>query len=163
MAGDRRLSALAILLLAGAAAFVLATRTTTEWEEVATFEQLESQGIVYAPDSNAFVVQHEGEIFGLAGWSPHTGRRERVLFCESNRMFVGEHGESFDIRGVYYGGPTPRGLDLVVVKLDDARVFVNSERVREGTPRGVTPLAPAGPFCPEDARETRPGFVDVPG
>ena len=108
-------------------------------------------------------VDDHGERLALGGWSPHTpDRAERVLYCRSSEQFVGSHGERFDIRGRYYGGPAPRGLAPISLKVEGGIVYVDPGRVGSGAERTEEALEPAGRFCAEDAGEAEPGFLEDP-
>jgi hypothetical protein len=58
------------------------------------------------------------------------------------------HGEKFDRRGTYYGGPAQKGLDRFLVTVEGSSIFVDFDHLIEGPERGEEdPLDPEGPFC----------------
>ena len=97
-----------------------------------------------------FLVYNDGDPLALHADAQHVG--DQVEFCESSRMFESPaHGEKFDIRGYYYGGPAGKGLDRYPVRIEGDGLFVDLEHPIEGPRRGAGPtLEPAGPFCISD-------------
>jgi Rieske Fe-S protein len=58
------------------------------------------------------------------------------------------HGEKFDRRGYYYGGPAARGLDRFPVRLQGDAVYVDLDRIIQGPARKTHPtIGPTGPLC----------------
>ena len=158
-----RLPWLAVAVLAGLAAAFLVATFMDPWQEAVPVDEVRSEGVVYLPGPNVFLVDDEGEVVALGGWSPHTpDRAEKVLFCRSSEQFVGAHGERFDIRGSYFAGPAPRGLAPVSLKVEGGMVYVDPGRVGTGADRTEAALEPAGRFCAEDADEAEPGFLESP-
>jgi hypothetical protein len=134
------------------------------WVAVASRSELREKRVIYDPELNVFVLWSSPTPFAQAGWSPRgPDRHDRVLYCRSSEMFVSAFGELFDRMGNYYGGPAPRGLDRVAVRLYGDRVLVDPTIVSPGPARGdPKALEPAGPFCAEDAAEVEPGFLPNP-
>ena len=131
------------------------------WVRVADLGSLRDASIIYRPKLKIFVVAHDRGVLALSAISPHRpDLGERVLFCRSSDMFEAPHGEKFDLLGVYFAGPAPRGMDRVAVKVEDGQVFVNPDDTNLGPARGESnPHEPTGPFCPEDSQEGPPGFI----
>ena len=138
------------------------------WIRVMTVEEARAQDISYVEEHRVFVVVRGATFVGLSAWSPHPGpgnKRHREFFCEQSQLFDGAHGEKFDRFGHYFGGPAPRGMDRVAVRVVDGWVEINPSDVTEGPPRaengGPKSLPPQGPFCVfESSAESPPGFLE---
>lgn len=102
---------------------------------------------VALPRDDAFLVYDEGEVFALSADAQHLG--DDVVFCESSQLFESPaHGEKFDIRGFYYGGPAQRGLARYPVRIEGDEIFLDLDHPVEGPERGEGPTRePQGPFC----------------
>lgn len=134
------------------------------WVAIADVERLQSEGVIYDPSDRAFAVWNEGRPLVLSALVPHIpGREERALFCTTSQTFAGPHGEKFDVRGYYYGGPARHGLDRYESRVRDGVVQFDPRRLIQGAARGEGPaLEPAGRFCTEDHTESEPGFAAFP-
>lgn len=148
---------LAVLLLALPAAFLL-RMFLGGWQTVLTVDALERAGVAYIQNAGVFVVDTDGGPLALSAASPHPDHR--LLFCRSSEIFQGIHGEVFDRRGFYVGGPSPRGMDRVAVRIQEGVVQIDADDVSPGAPRGAgPPEEPSGPLCQVPGSETRPGFA----
>lgn len=130
-----------------------------DWVDVARTDDV--RPIVYVPDQRLFVIRTGRAYLALSAVSPHRPEiGERVLFCPAG-YFVGPHGEAFDRRGLYIGGPSPGGLDRFNVRVRDGAIEVNVGGRLEGPPREVSGLFPGRSIlCPADVwAEARPGFL----
>ncbi len=131
------------------------------WVAIADVEELQDEGVIYDPSHRAFAVWNEGEPLVLSAVVPHFPG-ERALFCTSSQTFDGPHGERFDVRGYYYGGPAQRGLDRYETRVVDGVVQFDPSRLNEGPPRGGgAELDRSARFCAEDDVERAPGFAAV--
>jgi hypothetical protein len=148
---------LAVLLLALPAAFLL-RMFLGGWQTVLTVDALERAGVAYIQNAGVFVVATDGGPVALSAASPHPDHR--LLFCPSSETFQGIHGEVFDRRGFYVGGPSPRGMDRVAVRTQEGVVQIDADDVQPGPPRGSGPPEdPSGPLCQVPGSEARPGFA----
>jgi hypothetical protein len=152
---------LIVLLLALPAAFLL-RMFLGGWQAVMSVDALERADVAYIQNAGVFLVHTEGAPVALSAASPHPNHR--LLFCPSSDTFQGVHGEVFDRRGFYLGGPSSRGMDRVAVRVEEGVVQIDADDVRGGPPRGAGPPAdPTGPFCEVPGPEPRPGFAAEPG
>ena len=92
-------------------------------------------------------IYNGGDPIALAADAQHVG--DDVVFCESSQLFESPaHGEKFDIRGYYYGGPGARGLARFAVRIDGDNLLIDTDHRFQGPPRGSgPPQEPQGPFC----------------
>lgn len=80
----------------------------------------------------------------------------RVPFCETSQWFECPcHGSKYNGAGEYKLGPAPRGLDRMVVTVEDGLITVDTGNIILGPVRGVntTGQQAQGPFCVEQVRE----------
>jgi nitrite reductase/ring-hydroxylating ferredoxin subunit len=151
---------LILLLVALPTAFVLRT-VIGGWQTVASVTKLEQIDVGYVKDAGVFVVDTDGGPVALSEVSPHLGHR--LLFCHPADVFQGKHGEVFDRRGFYIGGPSVRGMDRVAVRVHDGLVQVDLDDVRPGPRRGAgAPEDTEGPRCRVPGPEPKPGFAAGP-
>jgi hypothetical protein len=131
------------------------------WVAIADVEQLQNESVVYDPSHRAFAVWNQGQPLVLSALVPHIpGQEERALFCTTSQQFGGPHGEKFDVRGYYHGGPARHGLDRYESRVEDGVVRFDPQELIQGPARGEGPaLEPAGRFCTEDHTEREPGFA----
>jgi hypothetical protein len=107
------------------------------WVYVTDMDGLRAEGVVYAEDLQVFLVATGDPPTALSALSPHrSDLGERVLYCRSNSLFQGDHGERFDRRGILYGGPSSRGLDRVTVRVVGGEIYVDPDDVSPGQPGG---------------------------
>jgi hypothetical protein len=134
------------------------------WVDVAPIPALIEEEVIYDSELNVFVVWSTAGPYALAGWSPRSSdRTDRVLYCRSSETFISSLGEIFDRRGNLYGGPAPRGLDRVEIKVEGLAVLVDPNSVTRGPERDdPQALKPAGPLCADGAPEIEPGFMMEP-
>jgi nitrite reductase/ring-hydroxylating ferredoxin subunit len=151
---------LAVLLLALPAAFLLRT-FLGGWQAVMSVDALEAADVAYIRNAGVFLVRTDGGPIALSAASPHLDHR--LLYCRSNSMFQGEHGEVFDRAGFYVDGPAHRGMDRVAVRVQEGVIQIDADDVRRGPPPGAGPAAePVGRFCEVPGPEPRPGFAADP-
>ncbi len=134
----------ALGLVAAVIAIGLAER---DREAVMSLGELRDKGVVFVADESLHVVWNEGTPVALSADAQHVG--DEVRFCSSSGMFESAaHGEKFDGRGLYYGGPARRGLDRYPVRVEGGAIFVDLEHPITGPPRGAGPVQePKGRFC----------------
>lgn len=116
-------------------------------EALASVDALEERGVIEVPEHDLFLVWNGGEPLALSADAQHVG--DQVVYCESSEMFESPaHGEKFDSRGFYYGGPAPRGLARYPVTIIGDGIYVRLDEPIEGPERGEGPAHdPRGPFC----------------
>jgi len=116
-------------------------------DPVASLEDLQEQEVLFLEEHHIFLVYNDGDPLALSDDAQHVG--DRVEFCTSSQMFESPaHGEKFDIRGHYFGGPARRGLDRYPVRVEGDGVYVDVDRPIRGPERGEEPTRdPEGPFC----------------
>jgi hypothetical protein len=133
--------------VASAAAIFLGARLIEERGGVLVTElaTLDDRGVMYVEEIEAFVVAGRPTPLALSAIDPHLGHLD--TYCRSSRMFEGRHGEKYDRFGFYYGGPAPRGLDRLRVRVDGGDVYVYPDDRSPGPPRGARAEEPVGPFC----------------
>jgi hypothetical protein len=131
-----------ILLLALPVAFLLRT-LFGGWQTVMTVEGLRRAQVAYVRNADVFLVSTESGPLALSARSPHLGHG--LQYCRSSERFLGAHGEVFDRRGFYLGGPAPRGMTRVAVREENGVVQIDGDDVTEGPPRGAGPqVEPSG-------------------
>jgi nitrite reductase/ring-hydroxylating ferredoxin subunit len=135
------------LVVALGAAFVIGIATNGGAEPVASLEALREQDVLFLEEHHIFLVFNDGDPLALSDDAQHVG--DRVEFCRSSQMLESQaHGEKFDIRGLYYGGPSERGLDRYPVRIEGDRIFVELDQRIEGPRRNEqAPTDPQGRFC----------------
>jgi Rieske Fe-S protein len=136
----------------GLALLILVVGMTGLWgtgigEPAVALEEVRDKGVVFMDEHDLYVVWDEGELIALSADAQHTG--DAVLFCRSSGMFESPaHGEKFDRRGYYYGGPARSGLDRYPVHVEQSHVVVDVDNPIPGPHRGAGPARePTGPFC----------------
>jgi hypothetical protein len=132
------------------------------WIDVARTDDV--RPITYVPEHRLFVIRTGRAFLALSAVSPHRSEiGERVLLCPAG-YFVGPHGELFDRRGLYIGGPSPRGMDRYKVRVTDGVIEVDFNTPLVGPSRQQPGSFPARSVpCPfEEWTETRPGFLAAP-
>jgi nitrite reductase/ring-hydroxylating ferredoxin subunit len=114
------------------------------WIGVAPVEELAEADVMYSERSQIFIV-HGDEPLALSAISPHG---EHTLgWCKEAEVFQGEHGELFDRNGVYLGGPSPRSMDRLAVRVLDGTVEVAPDRVTEVGRDEYEPIELSGQLC----------------
>ena len=142
-----------VLVPVAAVALVLTSKFLgdDDWVTVATIDELAEQEVVYDEDLKIYVVDREPDPLGLSAVNPHIGTY--LKYCVRSGQFQGRHGEKFDRFGVYYGGPAPRNMDRVAIRVFADEVQVLPDEVTRGVPRpetgfdGREALEPTGAFC----------------
>lgn len=140
---------LALILIVALIAIFLTDRPDSQFgSRVATMEELEERGVIEVADHDLFVVWNDGEPLALSADAQHVPN-ELVVWCESSGMFESPaHGEKFDSRGFYYGGPARAGLSRYSYAVIDEVIYVTLEDPTDGPARGRGPAHdPQGPFC----------------
>jgi hypothetical protein len=159
--GRRRSLILLLILLVGLpVAFVLRVALDSGWRQVTSVSILEAEDVIYMPELGVFLVDGDPPI-ALDAASPHQG--EDLAFCPQGDNFVSlAHGEMFSRSGRYIGGPAPRGMDGIPLRVRGEIVEINiSERI-PGPPT-TDPYLPEQAPCPADNSElVRPGFAQNP-
>ena len=89
-------------------------------------------------DGDVYLVLLEsGEVLALSTIDPHLGCKVPFLpdfkFMDHTGWFRNPcHGETYDLTGVCYVGPCPRGLDRYEVRVRNGDVEVNFKHLTEG-------------------------------
>jgi Rieske Fe-S protein len=115
---------------------------------LASVSELQDEDVIYFEDQHLFLVYNDGDPLALSDDPQHLSG-EHTEWCESSQMFEAPtHGEKFDRRGNYYGGPAQQGLDRSPVAVEGDAIYVDLETIVPGPERGTEkPLEPAGLFC----------------
>ena len=74
----------------------------------------------------------------------------RVPFCQTSQFFECPcHGSKYNNAGEYKFGPAPRGLDRMVMSVENGIVTVDTGNIKTGPPRGAntTGQEKEGAFC----------------
>lgn len=122
---------------------------------------LAERDVAYLRDAGVFLVRTESVPLALSEVSPHLDHP--LLFCRSAGVFQGEHGEVFDRRGFYVAGPSVRGMDRVLVRVNDDLIEIDADAVRPGPRRGAgPPEEPTGQLCAVPGPVAEPGFAADP-
>lgn len=115
---------------------------------LASLTELQDEGVIYIEDEHLFLVYNDGDPLALSDDSQHLPG-EYTEWCETSQMFeTPTHGEKFDRRGNYYGGPATKGLDRYPIAVEGDAIYVDLETVIPGPERGANEtLEPEGRFC----------------
>jgi nitrite reductase/ring-hydroxylating ferredoxin subunit len=157
---SRRIIPLALLALAAIAVAAVgvavawpSSPTPSDWTAVARADDLRANEPVLNADVRIFIVRLDsGEILALSRRDPHRGctvpwRRDFTFEGRTGWFRDPCYGSTYDVTGVCYAGPCPRGLDRYQVRVEDGDVEVDlthlimgpDRRTREGRP----PVNPA--------------------
>lgn len=141
---SRRVVPLALLALAvialvaiGAAVIWPSDPSDSQWSAVARADELSLNDPLAVEGDVYLVLLESGEILALSQIDPHLGC---IVPFALDFTFMGHtgwfrnpcHGETYDLTGVCYSGPCPRGLDRYEVRLRDGDVEVSFARLTEG-------------------------------
>ncbi|MCH7793029.1 MAG: Rieske (2Fe-2S) protein [Planctomycetes bacterium] len=141
---SRRVVPLAFLALAvialvaiGVAVVWPSDGADSEWTAVARVDELAVNDPLAVEGDVYLVLLESGEILALSQIDPHLGCK--VPFAPDFE-YMGDtgwfrnpcHGETYDLTGVCYFGPCPRGLDRYEVRVRDGDVEVSFARLTEG-------------------------------
>lgn len=102
---------------------------------------------VYREEDHGIINDHNGLML-LNLRDPHLGCQ--VQWCPTSQWFENPcHGEKFNRWGEWMDGPSPRGLDRYVSRVEDGRYVVSLDRLLIGPAREARVLdeEPAGPHC----------------
>lgn len=121
--------------------------TTTDPRPLTSLAELQDRGVMFFDDQDLFLVHFDDQILALDADAQHLG--DDVVYCETSELFESPaHGEKFDIRGYYFGGPGARGLDRYLVEVRDGDVYLDLEYRTAGPERDEhPPRPPRGPLC----------------
>jgi nitrite reductase/ring-hydroxylating ferredoxin subunit len=118
------------------------------WQRIASLEELRGAVVMRDSETHSVVIAREGRVLAFSDRSPHeVGGVESFTYCPSSGQFEGPHGEKWDWQGRYVGGPAPRGLDRIGVKVENGEVFVDPDDLTQGASRASEALGADGPFC----------------
>ena len=147
----RRLLIVTVLVLVVATSVLIVTglarSRADELTPLARVNHVKEEGVVYFEDHKVFLVSFRGELFALSESTGHYG--DRVEYCPKAELFESVvAGSKFDIRGYYYGGPAPRGLDRYRIEIEHGYIYADLTETIEGpSRRAFTPREPVGPLC----------------
>ena len=138
---------LAVSLFIAAAIALSWTAGSDGWERVTSVENLSADEPFYDQEHQVFLIRASDGVLALYARGPW--RDEKVDFCRTSGFFEAPlTGSMFDRHGIYYGGPAPRGMSRVPVRVEDGSVLIRPYDRLDGPPRkGPTPLEPEGPLC----------------
>ncbi|MCH7484315.1 MAG: Rieske (2Fe-2S) protein, partial [Chloroflexi bacterium] len=114
----------------------------SEWAVLARADELAVNDPLLVEGDVYLVLLESGEILALSTIDPHLGCK--VPFVP-NFTIMGNtgwfrnpcHGETYDLTGVCYAGPCPRGLDRYEVRVRDGDVEVSFARPIVGADHSV--------------------------
>ncbi len=115
----------------------------SEWAALARADELAVNAPLAVEGEVYLVLGESGEILALSQIDPHLGCK--VPFAPDFE-YMGHtgwlrnpcHGETYDLTGVCYFGPCPRGLDRYDVRVRDGDVEVSFARLTEGPDRATS-------------------------
>jgi hypothetical protein len=110
-------------------------------------EVVREREVVFLEEHDLYVVWNGGEPLALGNDAVHLG--DVVYFCRSSELFESPaHGEKFDSRGFYYGGPAARGLTRYPVFVNGGIATIDVDHPEPGPERGEGPAhEPRGRLC----------------
>lgn len=160
----------AALLVAYVAWVISGLVASGDWVDVGLASRLVSAKVTYVAGHHVFIVSDGQRFVAFSDVSPHQGNigkkgfdtpAERVLYCATNETFVEQfHGSIWDRRGRYVGGPAPRGLTRVTLRIREGRIEVAPSRWSLGPSREIPGRPGIGAFCLGDVIfEESPGFA----
>ena len=147
---SRRIVPLAFLALAfialvaiGVAVIWPSSPADSEWSVVARLDDLAANEPLAVEGDVYLVPMESGEMLALSQIDPHLGCKvpftPDFTFMGSTGWFRNPcHGETYDLTGVCYAGPCPRGLDRYEVRVRDGDVEVSFARLTEGRDRSTS-------------------------
>jgi nitrite reductase/ring-hydroxylating ferredoxin subunit len=146
---SRRVIPLAFLAAAGVAFLAIGAAVIwpgspadSDWRALARADELTVNDPL-AVEGDVYLVRLEsGEVLALSRIDPHLGCkvpfRPDFKFMNDSGWFRNPcHGETYDLTGVCYSGPCPRGLDRYEVRVRDGDVEVSFARLIEGADNNV--------------------------
>ncbi len=142
------MSAVAVLAVGIGITFMIRDDAPVGLVRAASLEQLAARSVIYVPPARAFLVHHSDGPLALYARSPHPGGR--VRYCASSGWFQDPHGATFDSQGRYVLGPADRGLDQFPIEIRGGDIYIDTNEIVLGPPRGERELEPAGPLCSTD-------------
>jgi len=109
----------------------------SEWSALARVDDLAVNDPLFVEGDVYLVLLESGEILALSTIDPHLGCKvpftPEFTFMGNTGWFRNPcHGETYDLTGVCYSGPCPRGLDRYEVRVRDGDVEVSFARLIEG-------------------------------
>jgi len=130
--GIGALSTLAALEVAGAGLLFLRSRNLEgKFGEVVTAGPVDSfppGSVTEFPDGHFFLIRsNDGGFLAVHSRCPHLGCTVHWT-SEENRFFCPCHASSFDLYGNFESPPVSRPLDAFPVKIEDARVIVDTAK-----------------------------------
>lgn len=129
-----------VVAVGGAVLYGVATSGS---DPAASLEQLREEEVLFLDEHNIFLVYNEGDPLALLDDPQHLDG-EHTEWCESSQLFeTPTHGEKFDRRGNYYGGPAAKGLDRYPVRIEGDGLYIDLDQLIPGPERGAEkPLEP---------------------
>lgn len=151
MSGRVPILALVVLFLAVGVAVVIGLAASGGSDAVASLDELREEEVIFLDEHDVFLVFIDGDPLALSDDPQHL-EGEHAEWCGSSKMFeTPTHGEKFDRRGYYYGGPAQKGLDRYPVRIEGDGIYVNLDELIPGPERSAEkPIEPVGSFCVTD-------------
>jgi nitrite reductase/ring-hydroxylating ferredoxin subunit len=121
--------------------------TTTAPRPLTSLAELRHERVMFFDEHDLYLVYFDGQVLALDADAQHVG--DDVVYCETSELFESPaHGEKFDIRGYYFGGPGRRGLDRYFVEVRGGDIYVDLEYRMAGPEREEhLPRPPQGRLC----------------
>ncbi len=147
---SRRVVPLAFLALAvvalvaiGVAMVWPSNGADSEWAALARADELAVNDPLFVEGDVYLVLLESGDILALSTIDPHLGCKVPFVPNFKYMRYTGWfrnpcHGETYDLTGVCYFGPCPRGLDRYEVRVRDGDVEVSFARLTEGPDRATS-------------------------
>ena len=137
-----------VVLVAAIVVFgAIGLATTTAPRPLTSLADLEERKVMFFDEHDLFLIYLDDRVLALDADAQHLG--DDVIYCETSHLFESPaHGEKFDIRGYYFGGPGRVGLDRYFVELRGGDIYVDLDYRTPGPERDEhLPRPPQGPLC----------------
>ena len=146
-----RFQVVAVVVLALAiGAIVLAEFGSTDsaWAVVNADKEIDDR-VSIDEDLGVYLVRKDSRIIAFSNKGPY--HEELVVYCPSSQLFeTPRSGSKFDIKGLFFTGPSARGLTRYRVRMQGDEVQINIVEPIPGPSRARSEgrvRMPVGPYC----------------
>jgi nitrite reductase/ring-hydroxylating ferredoxin subunit len=98
-----------------------------------------------------YLVKKGSRTIAFSDESPFLGFEERVVYCPTSQLFEAPgSGSKFDISGLFFAGPAPRGMTRYPVRTRGDEIQINIDEPVPGPSRARSKgrvRQPVGPYC----------------